>query len=74
MKFPKELSLPVDHARVNWPVMKEWVARRVTELLGIEEEVLIGTIHNYLIDQKVGVRAVVAVCGGSAAVASRTGG
>ncbi len=56
MKFPKELSLPVDHAKVNWPVMKEWVAKRVTELLGIEEEVLIGTIHNYLIDQKVGGR------------------
>jgi len=53
MKFPKELSLPVDYSRVNWPVMKEWIAKRVTDLLGIEEEVLIGTIHNYLIDQRV---------------------
>jgi serine/arginine repetitive matrix protein 1 len=53
MKFPKELSLPVDYDRVNWAVMKDWIARRVTELLGIEEEVLIGTIHNYLIDQRV---------------------
>jgi hypothetical protein len=25
--------------QVNWTVMREWVARRVTELLGIEEEV-----------------------------------
>jgi hypothetical protein len=25
----------------------------VTELLGIEEELLIGTIHNYLIDERV---------------------
>eukprot|EP00775_Hariotina_reticulata_P011757 gene11757-11903_t len=31
---------------------KEWVARRVTELLGIEEEVLISMIHNHLIDQE----------------------
>jgi hypothetical protein len=31
--------------------MKEWVAKRVTELLGIEEEVLISMIHNHLIDQ-----------------------
>lgn len=53
MKFPKELSLPVDHDRINWTVMKEWIAKRVTDLLGIEEEVLIGTIHNYLIDQRV---------------------
>lgn len=37
--------------QVNWTVMKEWVARRVTELLGIEEEVLISMIHNHLIDQ-----------------------
>jgi hypothetical protein len=31
--------------------MKEWIAKRVTELLGIEEEVLISMIHNHLIDQ-----------------------
>jgi len=37
--------------QVNWTVMKEWVAKRVTELLGIEEEVLISMIHNHLIDQ-----------------------
>lgn len=36
--------------QVNWTVMKEWVAKRVTELLGIEEEVLIFMIHNHLID------------------------
>eukprot|EP00879_Flechtneria_rotunda_P023826 GHRR01025231.1.p1 GENE.GHRR01025231.1~~GHRR01025231.1.p1 ORF type:complete len:100 (+),score=12.16 GHRR01025231.1:115-414(+) len=39
MKFPAELDLPVDLDKVNWTVMKEWVAKRVTELLGIEEEV-----------------------------------
>jgi hypothetical protein len=32
--------------------MKEWIAKRVTELLGIEEEVLIGMIHNQLIDEQ----------------------
>ena len=51
IKFPKELDLKVDLARVSWPVMKEWVARRVTELLGgLEEEVLISMIHNLLTD------------------------
>ena len=48
MKFPKELEAKIDSKKVNWTVMKEWVTKRVTELLGIEEEVLIGTIHNYL--------------------------
>eukprot|EP00877_Chromochloris_zofingiensis_P013441 jgi/Chrzof1/8350/Cz03g07060.t1 len=52
MKFPKELDLKVDLKKVNWTVMKEWIAKRVTELLGIEDEVLIGTIHNQLIDEQ----------------------
>lgn len=34
-------------------VMKEWIAKRVTELLGIEEEVLIGMIYNLLEDPQV---------------------
>jgi hypothetical protein len=44
--------------QVNWTVMKEWVAKRVTELLGIEEEVLISMIHNHLIDQVCSVAAL----------------
>lgn len=48
--------------QVNWTVMKEWVAKRVTELLGIEEEVLISMIHNHLIDQVGGDGAPSPVC------------
>jgi serine/arginine repetitive matrix protein 1 len=47
-KFPKELDLAVNYERIRWEVMKEWVAKRITELLGIEEEVLINMIHNLL--------------------------
>jgi hypothetical protein len=50
MKFPAELDLPVNVKKVNWPVMSPWIAKRVTELLGIEDEVLIGTIFNELQD------------------------
>lgn len=33
----------------GWAVIKEWVAKRVTQLLGgLEEEVLIGMIFNLL--------------------------
>ena len=43
------LDTKIDPKRVNWPSIKEWVARRVTELMGgLEEEVLISMIHNYL--------------------------
>lgn len=53
MKFPKELDAKVDMKKVNKPVMQEWIAKRVTELLGgLEEEVLIGLIFNYLDQDK----------------------
>lgn len=53
-QFPKELSVKIDPKKVNWAVMKEWIAARVTELLGgLEEEVLIGLIYNYLEMDKV---------------------
>lgn len=48
MKFPAEFSIKVDLTRVNWDVMKPWIAKRVTELLGIEDDVLIGYIFEQL--------------------------
>ena len=54
MKFPKEYSLKVDVTKVNWEIMKEWSAQRVTQLLGMEDEVVIGYIHEQLgTDKKV---------------------
>ncbi len=55
--MPKELDQKADLRRVNWMVMREWIAKRVTELLGIEEEVLIAMIHNHLEDPSPDVRA-----------------
>ncbi|PNH04601.1 Serine/arginine repetitive matrix protein 1 [Tetrabaena socialis] len=52
-KVPKELELKVDLKKVNWPVMHEWICKRVTQLLGgLEEEVLIQMIYNFLEDQE----------------------
>ncbi len=48
MKFPKEYELKVDLTRVNWEVMKVWIAQRVTELLGVEDDVLIGYVYEQL--------------------------
>jgi len=47
-KFPKELDVVIDYKRINWAVIKEWTAKRLTELLGIEDEVLIHFLHNKL--------------------------
>jgi serine/arginine repetitive matrix protein 1 len=58
MKFPKELDAKVDVRALRaktaaWAVIKEWIARRITQLLGgLEEEVLISFVFNQLeVDQ-----------------------
>ncbi len=48
MKFPKEYEEKADLKKVNWDVMKPWIASRVTELLGVEDEVLIAYIYEQL--------------------------
>ncbi len=45
LKFPKEFELKVEFKKINWEVMKAWIAKRVTELLGLEDEVVIGYIY-----------------------------
>lgn len=47
--------------KVNMEVMKPWITRRVTELLGFEDEVLINFIHG-LLDAK--VINLLAICSG----------
>ena len=48
LRFPKEYDLKVDLNKVNWEVIKGWVAKRITELLGVEDEVLIGYVFEQL--------------------------
>jgi serine/arginine repetitive matrix protein 1 len=55
LKFPKEFDLKVDFKAVNWEVMKTWIAKRVTELLGLEDEVVIGYIYEQLESKEVSV-------------------
>ena len=54
MKFSNDLlSSNVDTSRVNWGVMRGWIARRTEELLGFEDEVLNGYIAEQLEGQEV---------------------
>uniref|UniRef100_A0A0D9VSE6 PWI domain-containing protein n=1 Tax=Leersia perrieri TaxID=77586 RepID=A0A0D9VSE6_9ORYZ len=47
-KFAAELEHLVDMTKVKMDVMKPWIATRVTELLGFEDEVLINFIYGLL--------------------------
>uniref|UniRef100_A0A7N0UP71 PWI domain-containing protein n=1 Tax=Kalanchoe fedtschenkoi TaxID=63787 RepID=A0A7N0UP71_KALFE len=47
-KFAPELDNLVDMTRVKIDVLRPWIAKRVTELLGFEDEVLINFIYGLL--------------------------
>ncbi|CAN4093314.1 unnamed protein product [Withania somnifera] len=51
-KFAPELEHLVDMTKVKMDVMKPWIAKRVTELIGFEDEVLINFIYS-LLERKV---------------------
>ena len=50
---PESLRTKVDMTKVTLEVMKPWITVRVTELLGVEDEVLIGMIIVLLEESKV---------------------
>ncbi|KIM70671.1 hypothetical protein SCLCIDRAFT_76017, partial [Scleroderma citrinum Foug A] len=41
MKFPPEFDKKVDMKKVNLEIIKPWIAKKVTELVGFEDEVVI---------------------------------
>ncbi|KAL3829078.1 hypothetical protein ACJIZ3_017880 [Penstemon smallii] len=47
-KFAPELENLVDMTKVKMDVMKPWIAKRVTDLIGFEDEVLINFIYGLL--------------------------
>ena len=53
MTFPKEYDTKIDLSKVNWEVMKTWIAGRVTELLGTEDEVLVNYVCGQFENKKV---------------------
>lgn len=57
-KFPSELDHLVDITKVKMDVMKPWIAQRVTELLGFEDEVLINFIYGLLDGKEVNGKEV----------------
>ena len=47
-KYPPALDRRVDLRLVKFDVLKPWITDRVTELLGVEDEVLVAMIFNFL--------------------------
>ncbi|KAK3942182.1 PWI domain-containing protein [Diplogelasinospora grovesii] len=47
-KFPPEFNQKVDMQKVNIQVMKKWIAGKVTEILGNEDDVVIELIFNLI--------------------------
>lgn len=48
MKFPPEYNTKVDMKKVVLEVIKPWISQQITEILGFEDEVLIGYVFGLL--------------------------
>lgn len=44
-KYPENFNKKVDLKLVNLAKLKPWIARRITEIVGFEDEVLIGYVN-----------------------------
>ncbi|KAI0183284.1 PWI domain-containing protein [Xylaria flabelliformis] len=47
-KFPPEFNQKVDMQKVNLQVMKKWIASRISEILGSEDDVVIELCFNLI--------------------------
>ncbi|PTB76020.1 PWI domain-containing protein [Trichoderma longibrachiatum ATCC 18648] len=47
-KFPPEFSQKVDMQKVNLQVIKKWIANRISEILGNEDDVVIELCFNLI--------------------------
>lgn len=47
-RAPPEYAVPIDMSRVRVEVINKWVADKLTEFMGLEDEVLIGMVHALL--------------------------
>jgi len=48
MNFPTEFDIKVDIKKVNLPVIKPWIAEKVVELLGFEDDILVDFVFGML--------------------------
>lgn len=63
-KFPPELDEPIDFSKVKLDVIKPWIAKRVTEILGgVEDDVLINLIYALLEEKKDGKEIQIQITG-----------
>ncbi|CAF3985131.1 unnamed protein product [Rotaria sp. Silwood2] len=51
MKFPDNIDVKIDMLKVNLDVLKPWITKRLQELLGIEDDVVIEFVFNQLEDK-----------------------
>ncbi|GFO33379.1 hypothetical protein PoB_005988400 [Plakobranchus ocellatus] len=52
MRFGEGLERKVDMTKVNVDSLKPWIAQRLTELLGIEDDVVVEFVYNQLEERR----------------------
>jgi len=49
-KFPKVYQKMINMNRINFETIKPWIEKRITSIIGIEDEILTALIYNLLQD------------------------
>ena len=66
MKFSESLALKVDTSKVDLNVLRPWVTKRITEILGMEDEVVVEFVINQLegekVSERIGMRPPASCC------------
>lgn len=47
-KFPPEFDVKVDKKKISFGVLQKWAEKRIEELIGFEDEILVDTLFNKL--------------------------
>lgn len=55
MKFGDCLNKRVDMSKVKLDVLRPWISKKITDILHIEDDVVVEFVYNQLEEEKVGV-------------------
>ena len=52
--FPPEFETKIDLTKIQMEVLTPWITQKITELLGVEDDILASLVMNLLEEEKVG--------------------
>ena len=51
-KFPPEFNKRVDMGKVNKDIIRNWMAKKLPQIMGMDDDIIIDMVYNYIDDNK----------------------